>query len=339
MARLLALSFILLGVASCSPSASYLPDLPFHDGNQMTKEEVRAFMDANTTNPFFQTHRERHLNGSHTGSLGYALNGTAQQSYVYNSMELLRQYGLSFCGTGNLGAWSTGKTAAGDRASLLTCSNGSWKNFAQFGCLDTLTSVIGIDYGTAVKTAASPSDVHSFEDNNCQSANKIHRKFSQSVSTSNTYDWSNTIGLETSNTLEVSAGVPAICHVSDSFSITLSTSTTTSNSNTKTDSESIASSYDIPGHSKSTFQVIFAKTNFNLPYTNTLQFGGQAAFYCNKKVNGHQFWFPTVDFFLPKYSYNQIQCSGGSSPQCTLPGVFSAVSGTDYSTKSSSEKC
>jgi hypothetical protein len=337
-------------VVSClaGSSLAYLPNLPFHDGlSAGAVNETQDLMDKIYRNPDFSSRMEMQLNGtfsppsppSQLDNTSTAHRRRAGPSYVYNNMELLRQFGLNFCGADNLGAWSTGTQAAGDQASKVQCSNGAWKGFSQFACMDSLTNVIDIQYSTAVKTASSPSDVHTFNDNNCKSDKPIHREFSQSISTTNQYDWSNTVALQTSNTLSVTAGVPGIIKVKDSFTISLSLSTTTSNSQTKTDTTAVSSSYDIPAHSKENFQVVFAKTNYNLPYVNKVQFGGNAVVLCKNKVQDHYWWFPTADYFIPKYSYEQITCSGGSSPVCALPGVFSAVSGTDYSTTNQVTKC
>ena len=175
---------------------------------------------------------------------------------VYNNMELLREHAYGHCGDGNVDAWSTGTSSAGDDADALTCENGAWKGFTQFACLDSLTTPVDIVYGTVLEKSASPSDVHTFEDDNCESSSVVHRTFTQSVSTSNTYSWSNTVGLEVSNTIDVTAGVPEVCQVKDSFTIKLDVSSTTSNSQTKVDSDDIQTSYDIPAHSKMNFEVI-----------------------------------------------------------------------------------
>lgn len=310
---------------------------------QLTREEVNAILDAKTAYP------DAYFDGnSTTGGFGHTtttssssgrmLNATTGAA-VYDVMDLLRQWGLDFCGLTNLGGWSTGTTAGGNNAGKLTCSGGAWTGFSQYGCLDSLTSPVDIVYGKVVQRSASPSEIHNFNDDNCGSANPITRSTTQKITTTNNYAWSNTVGLVTSASMEISAGVPGIIDVKDSFSIQLSTSTTTSNRKTEEDEQDVSSSYTIPGHSRESLSIIFSKTSYNLSYTSVLQMNGFAAVFCNNKVNGHNFWFVPAASLLPSYSNDQITCTGGSSNQCSIPGVFQAVAGNDYSTKATSSKC
>ena len=308
--------------------------LPFHDGITAEAASVLAAA-SNTTMP--EVWRWNFADAS--------VRTPAENGLVYNNMELLREWAYSWCGAGNVDAWSTGKSSAGDNAGALACDNGAWKGFTQFSCLDSLTTPVDVVYGTALKKSASPSDVHTFEDDNCKSSSVLHRSFKQSVSTSNTYSWSNTVALEMSESFEVTAGIPDICQVKDSFSIKLDVSSTISNSETKVDSEDIETSYDVPAHSRTSFQVVFSKTKYDLPYKSVLQLGGSAAVKCKKPIaapgasDTHSFWFPSANYFLPSGSAGQISCTSGSPIQCAFPGVFSGISGVDYSTHSASSKC
>ena len=106
-------------VASISaPVPANSGSFPFHDGS--TAEAASSYRMPETSNASMSELLRWNLRSADT-----AMTNPADNGLVYNNMELLREWAYSWCGAGNVDAWSTGKSSAGDNSGALACDNGA----------------------------------------------------------------------------------------------------------------------------------------------------------------------------------------------------------------------
>lgn len=228
------------------------------------------------------------------------------------------------CGPGNCECWTTGNQNGGSNPGRIYCNaQGQFCDGSScyYPCMDKSpdTKIISFTYGTPSSQGTIPDAVFThYIDNFGTTSQTGSYQFSESVQ--NSYSWTQSTTLSISNTLTVDVGLPDICTVHDSLTISMSTTQgeTYSKSTTKTWSTTL--NYNVGAQQRIRLDYIVSRVQYVIPYTMKVEFGGQVAYWCSNKVDGHWFWMPDVSEVLA----GQPNCSGNV---CSFDGVFTGMQG------------
>jgi hypothetical protein len=226
------------------------------------------------------------------------------------------------CGAGNCECWTTGNQNGGSNSGRINCNaQGQFCDGSScyYPCMDKSpdTKIAAFQYGSPSSQGTIPDAVFThYIDNFGDSPQTGSYQFSESVQNSYSWSWSSTVSI--SNTLTVDVGLPDICTIHDAITMSVSTTQgeTFSKSTTKTWSTTL--NYNVAGKQRIRLDYIVSRVNYIVPFTMSVEFGGQVAYWCSNQVDGHWFWMPSVAEILQ----GQSNCSGNV---CTLDGVFTGM--------------
>ncbi|CAL8376052.1 unnamed protein product [Arctogadus glacialis] len=124
---------------------------------------------------------------------------------------------------------------------------------------------------------------------NGTTADEEHKcAYSRSVTKSTT--WSNTVKIESTVSLTVTAGIPEVAEVSDGFSLTVGAEQTSSMTSSETITESDEVNVTVPAGKTVSVDVTVGRADINLPYSATLKIrclnGSELQFNCTGNYNG-----------------------------------------------------
>ncbi len=240
-----------------------------------------------------------------------------------NILSLLANYCNSYCGYGQCDSWSTGNSIDGNKNRIYCNGNGVFcdSSTCYYPCMDKSpdTKVTHFAYGTPSPKKILPQVIISHHVDNSQSTAQTGTyAFSQSIQNSYSWSWSTT--LTTSLSFSVSAGIPDVCDLKEDFSISVSNTQSQSQSKTTTKTWTTTANYVAPARATLAVDYIVSKVQYVVPFTMTIQFGGQLAMWCVNQVNGHWFWMPNVGQVIG----GQPNCNNNV---CTFTGYFTGVQG------------
>ncbi len=241
-----------------------------------------------------------------------------------NILNLLGSFSQTFCGSGNCEAWNTGNSNAGSNAGRIYCNgNGVFCDSATcyYPCMDKSpdTKVTYFAYGAPQPKKTLPEVIITHHVDNYQSTPQTGSyTFSQSIQNSYSWSWSST--LTTSLSLSVTAKIPEVCDFKEDFSISVSNTQSQSQSTTTSKTWTTTANFGVQPRQTLAVDYVVSRVQYIVPYTMTVQFGGQLAFWCSRQVSGHSFWMPTVAQVIG----GQANCNNNV---CNFSGYFTGVQG------------
>ena len=248
-----------------------------------------------------------------------------------NMMDILGSYCQSSgrdpiqCGSGNCESWTTGSYSQGSNAGRLYCNNNGLfcdsGNNCYYPCMDKSadTKVLSFQYGNPSSPTTIPDAVFTHYINNDLNTHQVG-SYQWQESVTNSYQWSWSQTASVSDSLTVDVGLPDICTVHDTITVSISSTDGQTKTSSTTKTWSATQNYDASPQQTIKLVYIVNRVKYDVPFTQTVQFGGQVAFWCSNAVDGHHFWMPYVGSIL----YNQPNCQGNI---CTFSGVFTGVQG------------
>jgi len=252
----------------------------------------------------------------------------------FNPLDLVRQFcqGNSVayqCGSaGNCEDWTTGNQSGGSNPGRISCNSGG--QFCAGGCYAQCmdkspdTKVVDFSYMPGTQQAPVPEAVFvHYIDNYLNITVTGNYQWQESVQTQ--YQWSWDVTASVSVTLDSTVGLPGECSIHDSVTASVSTTAGQSQSKTNTQTWSAQQNYEVLPQTTVKLVYIVSKTQFLVPYQQTVQFGATVAYWCSNQVDGHDFWMPSAAYVMDQSPW----CDGDS---CTFTGTFDGVQGVSDST-------
>lgn len=232
---------------------------------------------------------------------------------------------MSYCGSGNCEAYSTGlKNGGYNPGRIQQCNAQGYFCTATsclFCCMDKSpnTKILSFEYGKPSAQITVPNAIFTHYIDN-YGITKQSGTFHFSETIDNSYSWEYSTSLTTSLELKVQAGLPEIFAIHDTITQTLSTSAAGAISKTSTKQWSADMNYAIGANQRIRLDYIVSRTSNNVPFTMKVQLSENVAFWCTKAVNGASFTFYEIVYLLG----GQTNCIGNV---CTITGMFKGLQG------------
>jgi len=248
----------------------------------------------------------------------------------FDPLDLARQYcqsrSQSFqCGnTDNCEDWTTGVKSGGSNPGRISCNDqGQFcaGGDCSAGCMDKSpdTKVFAFSYQAVSSQIPMPGSVVERTINN-DSPNTITGSFNFSEMIENEYQWTWDVTSSSSVSLESTVDLPDPCSQYDRLSTVVSTTAGQAQANTNSKSWSEEFNYSVPPQSTLVMTYTIARTQFTIPFSQTVQFGATVAYWCTNPVSGNNFWMPSAASVMDQ----SLWCSGSV---CTFTGTFTGTQG------------
>lgn len=203
-----------------------------------------------------------------------------------------------------------------DESSGNTCQESGglyhWCNYSQYKCMSKYSGQEGyVTYSNMLSTAAPPQIVQYTWDN-AQSTDDTFT-FDKSYTSSHTQSISTTYGFNIGESLEISASVPDIMSVKETFSWSFDWHETDTDSETTTDEFSWNESITNKANTTTLLQVTISQESYSGEWQAEIGLPYYAKIWCNDKTNDHYEWFiPAGNFMGAGPYYGSGSFTGGA---------------------------
>lgn len=204
----------------------------------------------------------------------------ASSSSSLNILNLIGDYCQSTgksdiqCGSGNCESWSTGLKSGGNNPGRLYCNDQGLfcsGSSCYYPCMDKSpnTKILSFEYGQPAPQETIPDAIFThYVDNYGTQDQTGSYEFSEQVENGYTWSWSSTLSV--SETLTIDVGLPDICDIHDSLTISMSTTEGESVSKTTTKGWKTTLNFKVGPNQRIRLDYIVNRVKYVVPFKMTV---------------------------------------------------------------------